>query len=872
MSIIHVSSGQTSNGFVLEDDEMFIHNGGTVNRTTLNGGHLEVMPGGKANSTTVRSDGWMVVSSGGTANDVTVGKGGVLNVEGGTALNVYWCPCIGSVDVADGGILTLAGNYRGVYIGEEDELLSSAMTMTGKTLADGRSMCVIGGGRADSTTLKSADLKVFSGGTAAYAVADDWSRFTVYSGGTASRTTARETDLVVHAGGVVNGTVLNNSACLTVYRSGIASNTNVNKGGSLILSGGTHAGRLTIADGAVVSVCNGGVLAFDISKLSPDAAAHVNDLSRITGSYNRTLNVTASQAKGTYILAGGASDFKGSITIYADQEKLSSIGVNGIVRTSNNNQFTLMKTDDKLILLVAGGGPEAPKVTASTTEPTNKNVTITATFSADSVKKEYSKDQNSWRDYTQPITVKTNSTYYFRAINSDNKTSRVVTFEVTNIDKTAPEAPKVTASTTELTNKSVTVTANFSGDSVKKQYSTDNDTWKAYTAALTVTSNGTYYFRGIDAVGNVSKVTEYTVSNITTSAPKIRASTTKPPNKSVTLTADYNKNTAQKQYSTDGMRWKNYTKPIKVKVNGTYYFRGIDAAGNISDVGSITVENIDKTAPEAPVVSLSSTKPTNKSVTIKVQFSNDSAIKQYSTNKKNWLNCSDALTVSTNGTYYFRSIDAAGNISWARNIKVKNIDKVAPKAPTPKLTSTKITDKSVTIKGNFSKDSSTKQFSVDNKGWRSCGKTLTVNANGTYYFRGIDEAGNISGTAKITVTNIADTSNNSWAEATKLKGTIFGALDRKIDPVDYYNVGDVTRLMLDMEKGKAKITFCDKNRQAVAAKVRCSDGKDRVVESLTLVTGTDTDQIALSAIGEVRYLMIESMTNGSANYRLDKLA
>jgi len=60
----------------------------------------------------------------------------------------------------------------------------------------------------------------------------------------------------------------------------------------------------------------------------------------------------------------------------------------------------------------------------------------------------------------------------------------------------------------------VTLTATFSSDSKKKQYSTDNATWKSYSKALTVKANATYYFRGIDKAGNISKVVSQEVSNI----------------------------------------------------------------------------------------------------------------------------------------------------------------------------------------------------------------------------------------------------------------------------------------------------------------------------------------------------------------------
>ena len=84
-----------------------------------------------------------------------------------------------------------------------------------------------------------------------------------------------------------------------------------------------------------------------------------------------------------------------------------------------------------------------------------------------------------------------------------------------NIDKMAPKKPTVSVSTTAMTNGSVTLTATFSSDRSKKQYSLDNSTWKSYkSAGVTLKSNGTVYFRGIDAAGNISKVASQKVSNI----------------------------------------------------------------------------------------------------------------------------------------------------------------------------------------------------------------------------------------------------------------------------------------------------------------------------------------------------------------------
>ena len=79
--------------------------------------------------------------------------------------------------------------------------------------------------------------------------------------------------------------------------------------------------------------------------------------------------------------------------------------------------------------------------------------------------------------------------------------------------------------------------------------------------------------------------------------------------------------------------------------------------------------------------------------------------------------------------------------------------------------------------------------------------------------------------------------------------------------------------MLDMEKGKAKVTFYDVNKKAVAVTMRCSDGSDKTLSNLQLVAGDKaTDKITLSDLGDaVKYLRIEN-TTASVNYKLAQLA
>jgi hypothetical protein len=192
-----------------------------------------------------------------------------------------------------------------------------------------------------------------------------------------------------------------------------------------------------------------------------------------------------------------------------------------------------------------------------------------------------------------------------------------------------------------------------------------------------------------------------------------------------------------------------------MSANGTVYFRGIDAAGNTSQVTSYEVTNIDKVAPEAPVANASTTEPTNQNVTVTAVFSDDTKTRQYSINGSSWKTYTSAgVVMSANGTVNFRGKDAAGNTSQVTSYAVTNIDKVAPSKPTASASTTETTNQDVTVTAVFSDDSATKQYSTDGTTWNTYTSGVVMSANGTVYFRGIDAVGNISEVASYAVTNI----------------------------------------------------------------------------------------------------------------------
>ena len=441
--------------------------------------------------------------------------------------------------------------------------------------------------------------------------------------------------------------------------------------------------------------------------------------------------------------------------------------------------------------------PMKPVAVADITELTNGNVTVTATFSDDSVKKEYSLDGETWQAYTEAVKLTENGTVSFRGIDAAGNISEVTSYEVTNIDKVAPVAPVVVADATELTNGNVTVTATFSDDSVKKEYSLDGETWQAYTEAVKLTENGTVSFRGIDAAGNISEVTSYEVTNIDKVAPvkpTAVADVTELTNTDVTVTSSFSEDSEKKEYSLDGETWQAYTEAVKLTENGTVSFRGIDAAGNVSDITSYTVGNIDKVAPVKPTAAADMTADTNGDVHVLASFSEDSVVKEYSLDGQNWQAYMGAVTLTENGSVYFRGTDAAGNISEVTTFEVTNIDKVAPviiltgdnQTPLQKAMLTATVD-----------DGSPIYYRIGDTGeWTEYMDPITVTSNATYNFLATDVAGN-EGTNFLSFENIDTTAPVialSGDNQTPLQKVTLTASTDDGSPI-YYRIGDTGEWM-----------------------------------------------------------------------------
>ena len=760
------SSGTTITGARVSGayNSMHISNCGVANSTTVfDSGCVLVFSGGTANNTTIYSNCTMTLSSGGLANSTTVNSQGRLYISSGGMANYtmitgdLWYG-LGSMTVLKGGMAknTTVGGFM---------FISSGGTADSTTVISGGIMCISSGGTADSTTVISGgSMHISSGGTATNIIASNGARLWItvvsntYIQGTANGSAFEMKNaqisgyginswgtLEVYSGGTADSTTINSGGVL-IYNGGVASNTTVNSGGYISLSGGIHRGTLQIASGATVSahIYTGGTIDFTVSDRTTEDGYLINDLSLISGTPTYTITVSADQAFGTYKLAQGAENFTNTISIGNGMITYGSITVNGDDLVYDDFTYSLDQVDGNLTLTIAEVDlipPEKPIAIPSTTEITNKDVTVSVTYSADSIVKQYKIGENGeWVDYTRSFAVRNNDTIYFRAEDAAGNES-TSSLAVTNIDKVAPTL-ELTADITTPTNGNVVLTATVSDGTV--EYFADGK-WNTGDS-LTVSTNGTYQFRVTDVAGNVTSKS-FEVTNIDKVAPTLTISgnPTSWTNQDVMLSASSNEEVTF-QYSFDNFEWHSGAQ-VTLSANSSVYFKATDKAGNVT-TQSVDVTKIDKTLPGL-TISGNPAAWTNQNVVLSAASNEEDTLIEYSFDGKTW-HAGSSVTMEENGTVHFKATDKAGNVT-TQSVDVTKIDKTLP-GLTVSGNPENWTNKDVTLSAASNEGDTIIEYSFDGKAWHS-GSEVTVSENKTIHFRATDKAGNVT-TQRVDVNKI----------------------------------------------------------------------------------------------------------------------
>ena len=238
-----------------------------------------------------------------------------------------------------------------------------------------------------------------------------------------------------------------------------------------------------------------------------------------------------------------------------------------------------------------------PTVSGTTTGEATKTVTLTASDATSTVATiEYQIDgAATWTTYTTPVTFSDPGTYAvaYRATDvAGNVASGELSVFVPTPDTTAPTTtltiPAANAAGWYTTRPSFTLAATdgAGGSGVAStEYRIDGGAWTPYTAAVSVTGEGTRLieYRSTDTAGNVEANQSLSVK-IDTVNPTVSVAVSGTTTKAVTLTAtDATSGVASIEYQIgDAATWTTYSTPLTFSNPGTYVvrYRATDEASN----------------------------------------------------------------------------------------------------------------------------------------------------------------------------------------------------------------------------------------------------------------------------------------------------
>ena len=395
---LFVLSAGVANGVLVANGGLYVSEGGFATGTILSsGGNITVYEGGSADAVELLSSSFVYVSNGGVANGMTVAShagaivseggsaSGIAVVSGGTAV-VYSGANATDVSVAAGALLggfsweadrhwdNIADGSalvaEDLYIVGKEMTVYSGVTATGQRVHAETFLRVSEGGEASFTTLYNDGRLIVSNGGVAVSTTVSSGGVLDVKNGFATATILSSGRIYASEGALVRGNTAHSGGLVIVSSAGLAEDTEILSGGSLrinahgtasditVRSGGSltimakATGVMTFETGAYVYMGGGGVIDFDLTALAPGDAPRVNDISVVTGTANYEVTVTATQALGTYTLAGGAAAFNKSIKVYDDTATLvGTITVGGNISSGYLN-YTLTVNADELAFTI----------------------------------------------------------------------------------------------------------------------------------------------------------------------------------------------------------------------------------------------------------------------------------------------------------------------------------------------------------------------------------------------------------------------------------------------------------------------------------------------------------------------------------------
>lgn len=309
---------------------------------------------------------------------------------------------------------------------------------------------------------------------------------------------------------------------------------------------------------------------------------------------------------------------------------------------------------------------------------TNQDISVIIQYSDDSINKQYKINNGSWQNYSEGIMIQENCTIYARSKDEAENISNVVSCDIDNIDKTIPGLAEIIVDPTYMTNQNVSVNINYPSDVSVKEYKIGNGSWETYTGEIVIEQNSVIFARGYDLAGNCSLEKSMNIVNIDKIKPNkpiINISYLELTKENITANVVYPEDAYSKEYKIGNGSWVLYENDLIIDSNCRLSVRSIDEAGNMSEVETYEILNIDKTPPAIPYICLTPEFLTGKDIEVRIDYSIDSEVKEYKINDGEWIYYNNKFSVKENCVIYARCSDLVGNNSES-NKEISNIDPI----------------------------------------------------------------------------------------------------------------------------------------------------------------------------------------------------
>ena len=394
-------------------------------------------------------------------------------------------------------------------------------------------------------------------------------------------------------------------------------------------------------------------------------------------------------------------------------------------------------------------------------------------------------DETGWKkENTFEISDGKNHTLYVRD-KAGNISSQSVNAKY---DITAPVISSVTLNPDlkQWTNKAVTATVvadDKVGDSTKevaasgvKSYKMDNGDWQA-SNQFKISDNKEHKFYAIDNAGNESVAVSATATNFDDIKPVISAVDVKYENTNINVNSDYTNSSKKYDFAVSGsdersgidsygystsndgqnITWLDKNSS-DVSLNGgtTYYFYVKDNAGNVSEPFEVALKK-DDAAPVISKIAPSTDQPTNSTITVKVEATDDIAdIKSYKIDDGAWQT-SNTFEINDCQPHKFYVCDNAvpSNVSEATEFTAKNYCDVTPAVKSVDLSNDKDqkwTNQKITatvnadsVKNTYGTEFAIVGYKMDNGEWQTSNEfkdAIADKAEHKFYVK--DSAGCVS--------------------------------------------------------------------------------------------------------------------------------